>query len=286
MVVGVAKLFEVTGEGLDAVGGVVCGEPGFLGLVEAFDLPLGLRVVRGAVLLLDAEGLQGFLERVQATFAAGEPGGEDHPIIGEGGGGEAVRVACGQELVQDYLAGDSGVWGAGQQVAGVVIEEVQDLDIGAIRQAPVGEIGLPGFVGLVGLEALPGRTRPFMWLVGHQAAGAEDAVDRRVRRDRECLLVKMPGDHRGTGVEPLNHQGLAQLSDSFGDLGAGGVRVAARPSGCGLQGRLPAGPVAAKELVNPAAAEPVTVGGLGGREPGFEDGLDYQFIVGHGSSSM
>ena len=44
------------------------------------------------------------------------------------------------------------VGGAGQQVAGVVVEPVQDLDVGAIGEAPVGEVRLPGLVGLGGFE--------------------------------------------------------------------------------------------------------------------------------------
>ena len=49
-------------------------------------------------------------------------------------------VGCGEELLDDEVAGDWLVGGAGQQVSGVVVEEVEDLDVGVVGQAPVGEV--------------------------------------------------------------------------------------------------------------------------------------------------
>ena len=54
-VVGLGELVELGLETDKAGGGGLSGEPPFQGLVEAFDLALGLRVVGVAVLLLDAE---------------------------------------------------------------------------------------------------------------------------------------------------------------------------------------------------------------------------------------
>src|SRR5699024_9562908 len=56
------------------------GEPAFEGLVEAFDLALGLGVAGAAVLLLDAVGVQEFLEAVTASFAAGQASGGDQAV--------------------------------------------------------------------------------------------------------------------------------------------------------------------------------------------------------------
>lgn len=56
------------------------GEPAFLGLMEAFDLPLGLGVAWFAVLLLHAQHGQEVFERVAS---AAEPGGVDAAVIGE-----------------------------------------------------------------------------------------------------------------------------------------------------------------------------------------------------------
>ncbi|APF40988.1 hypothetical protein BHE16_08200 [Neomicrococcus aestuarii] len=53
---------------------------------------------------------------------------------------------------------------AGEQVTGVVIEPVQDLDVSAVGEAPMCEIGLPGLVGLGGFKANVGRARAFLRL--------------------------------------------------------------------------------------------------------------------------
>ncbi len=45
-----------------------------------------------------------------------------------------------EESGGDGFTGDRSVGGAAQQVPGVVIEPVQDLNVGAIGQAPVGEV--------------------------------------------------------------------------------------------------------------------------------------------------
>ena len=70
-------------------GGWLLGEPAFEGLVEAFDLALGLRVVGVAVLLGDAEGGE---EVFEGVAAAAEPRGVDAAVIGQGRGWQAVFV--------------------------------------------------------------------------------------------------------------------------------------------------------------------------------------------------
>ncbi|WP_284975607.1 hypothetical protein, partial [Arthrobacter sp. efr-133-TYG-104] len=62
------------------------GEPAFEGLVEPFDFSLGLRVPGAAVLLGDAHGRDEGFEGVPAAAAAGEAGGVDHAVVGQGGG--------------------------------------------------------------------------------------------------------------------------------------------------------------------------------------------------------
>jgi len=81
------------------------GEPFFEGLLESLGLALGLGVVRPAVFLLHAEAAQLVLQAVAAALAAGEPGSEDHPVIGERGGGDAVLGAGGAERGEDDRAG-------------------------------------------------------------------------------------------------------------------------------------------------------------------------------------
>jgi hypothetical protein len=61
--------------------GVPGGRPFLQGLPESLDLALGLRVVRLPVLLRDARAAQLMLQGVAAALAAGQPGGEHHPVI-------------------------------------------------------------------------------------------------------------------------------------------------------------------------------------------------------------
>jgi hypothetical protein len=86
-------------------------EPVLHRLLEPLDFPLGLGVVRLAVLLLDPGAAQLVLEGVVAALAAGQAGGEDHPVAGQGGGGDAVPGAGGAEGQQDGGPGDPGAGG-------------------------------------------------------------------------------------------------------------------------------------------------------------------------------
>jgi hypothetical protein len=126
------------------------GEPFLQGLVEAFDLAAGLRVVRAGVLLLNAEGGQFLLEPVPggaAAAAAGEPGGVDQPVVGQDRGGNAMSCHDGPELGQDDRAGHRPVDRAAEQVAEVVVQPVQDLHIAAVGSAcwsaPAGSCSTP-----------------------------------------------------------------------------------------------------------------------------------------------
>ena len=75
------------------------------------------------------------------------------------------------ELVADGGAGDAGVGGHGDGVAGVVVEPVEDFDVGAVGEPPVGEVGLPSFVGLFGGEADVGALGSFLWCGFDEAGG-------------------------------------------------------------------------------------------------------------------
>ena len=63
------------------------------GLVEAFDFAAGGRVVRSRVLLDDTEAVEEVFEAVAAALAAGQAGGEDHPVVGQRGGRDTVVFA-------------------------------------------------------------------------------------------------------------------------------------------------------------------------------------------------
>ncbi len=163
-----ALVVVVAGEGVELglelgeVGGLGClgAEPFFEGLLEAFDLALGLRVAGLAVFLLDVQAAQFVLEAVAAAAAAGEPGGEHHAVAGQRGGRDAVLGDRGAERLDHDRAGDRQVAGHPQGVPGVVIQPGQDLGVGAVGQRVVGEVGLPQLVRLLGDDPQVGRLRP------------------------------------------------------------------------------------------------------------------------------
>jgi hypothetical protein len=59
----------------------------------------------------------------------------------------------------------------------MVVDEVKDLDRGAIGELPGRGVDLPGFVGQLGFEADKGRARPLVGLRTDQAVALEDAPD-------------------------------------------------------------------------------------------------------------
>ena len=115
------------GAGLDGLG----GEPLLEGLLEAFDLAAGGGVVGAGVLLGHAEALEFGFQGVAAALAAGQAGGEHHPVVGQGGRGGAVAGGGGAERGKDDRAGDRGVGGHRHCVAGAVVQPGQDLGVGA-----------------------------------------------------------------------------------------------------------------------------------------------------------
>ena len=85
MAAGVVKGGESVEERLQLgeVGGLgsLGAQPVLQGLLKPLDFALGLRVVRLAVLLLDAQTAQFGFEAVAATLAAGEPRREDQAVV-------------------------------------------------------------------------------------------------------------------------------------------------------------------------------------------------------------
>ena len=192
-------------------------------LVEALDLALRLRMGRRAVLLSDPEIGEEILEVVAATR---EARGVDRAVVGERGGRPAVGVARGSECRDDIVARDPGAGRAREQVTGVVVEPADDLDLGPVREAPVGEVGLPELVGRGRLEADRGAARALVRLGHDEARCVEDAPDRRGRRNRQLLASKMPADRRRTGVEAAGDKLGSELDDPVTHLPGRPLRAA------------------------------------------------------------
>jgi hypothetical protein len=85
----------------------------------------------------------------------------------------------------------------------VVVEPVEEFDVGAIGQGPVGEVGLPPFIGLFGLEAAVGAAGPFTWLWGDQAVVVQDAADRGGGGHGQASLGQMALQGQWAGVEAV-----------------------------------------------------------------------------------
>lgn len=190
-------------------------EPVLQGLLEAFDFAAGGGVVRSGVLLVDAEADEFGFEHVAATTAAGEPGGVDEAVVGQGGSGNAVFSACVAERVEHDAAGDAQVRCDGQCCAGVVVEPGDDLDIDGCGEAVVGEVGLPGFVGLLCLETDVGRFRSLRWFGGDELVAGQSPRDRRDRDPDLVVMLEVPGDRVWPGVEALTGELDAHVDDQL-----------------------------------------------------------------------
>jgi hypothetical protein len=127
-----------------------------------------------------------------------------------GGGG---LVEAGDHI--GGLGGQSGI--GGDQQPGVVINEVEDVDLGAVHQAPVGEVGLPALVGQVGFEADRGALGSLVGLWGDKAPLGQDAPDRGGRGRAAMPLGKVERDRVRASVQALVGQGLTELDDLIGE---------------------------------------------------------------------
>jgi hypothetical protein len=126
-------------------------QPGLHGLLDAFDLAAGGGVVWPGVLLHYVHAAQFGLEAVAATLAAGQAGGEHHPVVGQRGGRDAMLGHGGAEAGEHDRAADAPVRADVQQVAGAVIEPGQDLHVATrtavgLPESVVGDVGLPALV--------------------------------------------------------------------------------------------------------------------------------------------
>ncbi len=104
-------------------------QPLLHGLLEAFDLAAGGGVVGVGVLLHHVQAAQFDFEAGAPAAAAGESGGVDHPVVGQRGGRNAVLGNGFAEAAEHDRAGDPGMRGHVQRVAGAVVEPAEDLHV-------------------------------------------------------------------------------------------------------------------------------------------------------------
>jgi hypothetical protein len=141
-----------------------------------------------------------------------------------------VAFDGGTEGCQHDRTGDRSVGGDRQGVSGVVVEPGEDLDVGAISEAVVGEIGLPGFVGLFGLEADVGGLRFLLWLSDDEIVAAHDPVCGGSREPDVMVLFEVPDGRVGAGIESGGSKLVADAQHKFDDVNRCGVGACARPA--------------------------------------------------------
>ena len=153
--------------------------------------------------------------------------------------------------------------GDGERVAGVVVEPGDDLGVGAVGEAPVGEVGLPGFVGELGLEADVGRAGSLLGFGCDEPGGEEVAADRGDGHGELVVGREVPRDRVGPGVEALAGELFAQVHDQRDDVrwASGGCGVGA--SGAGFERGVTLGPVAGQQTRHERLRHPIQAGCLG-----------------------
>lgn len=106
----------------------------------------------------------------------------------------------------------------------MVIDDVEDLDVAAIGEGPVRDVGLPPLVGLFGFEADIGALGALVGLGGDEAPLGEDPPDRADGGAVPVALVQVERDRRRPGFVALSVEGLADLDDLVLDRLRGAVR--------------------------------------------------------------
>jgi hypothetical protein len=101
--------------------------------VETLDLAAGLGMVAAGVLVLDAEAGELVLEQ---DLAAAGAASEDCGVIAEHRSGEIELAGGGVKGLYDVVGSDGGKGAGGQVQAGVIVQEVEDLDLATIGQLP------------------------------------------------------------------------------------------------------------------------------------------------------
>lgn len=132
-------------------------------------------------------------------------------------------------------AGDPAVGGDRQGVAGVVVEPGQDLHVAAVGEVPVGHVGLPAFVGLLGREPHEGGLGSFLRGRGHPTGPAQGPVDRRGRHRQAVVVLEVPGDRGRPRVQALAGQLITQGDDRLDRGRRHGPRRGAGAAGAGLE---------------------------------------------------
>jgi len=178
-------------------------------------------------------------------------------------------------------AGDAGVGGDRQGIAAVVVEPGQDLDVGAGGEAVVGEVGLPGFVGLLGLEPDVGRLGSFVRLRCDEPGAGQGASDRGDRHPSVMVVFEVPTDRVRAGVESFGDEFSTDLDDQLDRRRRDRGRGTAGSPRARLKRCVTFGAVTSDKLADPALGHAVGAGDLGLRAALDNNSGDHQTRFGH-----
>ena len=157
----------------------------------------------------------------------------------------------------------AGAGEGGQQIPGMVVEEVDPPGFGAVTERNLGGVDLPQVVGDLPFESLVG-SRTSWRLCGHQPVTTQRLMHRRHCRCFKTLSGQLGADAAGTPTGMVS----AHLNDPFlqldGDLGWRGLRF----SGLVLQTIQAFGQIAASIPVVGVPGDPITTAHIGHRLPG------------------
>ena len=141
--------------------------------------------------------------------------------------GQAIAGGGVTEAV-DHVGGFEDAAGVGaDDEPGVVVDLVEDLDVGAVGQRPVGGVELPAFVGLLGLEADERALRSLVGLGSDEPALGQDPPDRADRRAVPVSSLEMKRDGRRAGLVAGLVEVFADGDDLVFDRRVSPVRVSA-----------------------------------------------------------
>lgn len=193
---------------------------------------------------------------VEAALAAGQPGREHHPVVGQGGGRDPVFGNGFAERGEHDRAGDPVVGGDSQGEPGVLVEPGQDLAVEpgtsvGVGEPVVGEVGLPALVRHRRFEADVGGLRPLLRLRGDHAPSDQLPGHRGPGHGDVVVVGQVPADGLRAGVQTLIGQFLAEPNDQVHDRQRGRVRVRSRTPGAGLEDGLAVAAVAGEQLIQP-----------------------------------
>lgn len=166
----------------------------------------------------------------------------------------------------------------------MIVEEGEDLHPDACAEPPVGEVGLPGLVGELGLEAQVGGTGTLPGLWGDQPVAFENFPDCGNRRATAVASIQVEGDGVGSGIVTLPGELPTQLHDLGLEFGTDLSRIRKWSFGSGFDRVPPARQVALDQGINPGAGDTIVTGDFRFGPALQNDGSDNDTGLGHGAS--